>query len=342
MSAVASRTEAGRRTTWVGLQDGLRRAFGPSDRTPGRGLRVLAILTALSAYGAIVMGGIVRTTGSGLGCDSPNDNGWPLCQGRLLPPLEQTAVIEFIHRWMAATLSFLLVALVATVVLRYRHNRVLLAAVVAVTVLTIAQIVLGAITVYAKLPGSIVMVHLANAELLLGAVLFTCLVTFGATRATIAPELRAAVMWMTAAAAAVYVLVLSGAFVVAKGAGYACDAWPLCGNGFQLDASQTAQYNVFHRWVAGAAGLILLVALVQVVRAFKDRRAVRMVSYLAGAALVAQAAAGAILVESRLPTWTRSVHVALASATWAAVVLVALLVRARFVEQPAAASEIAA
>src|SRR5262249_14096878 len=145
--SIASRTEAAQVSVWDSLQEGTRRAFGPSDRTPGRALPALAVATALSASGAIVMGGIVRTTGSGLRCDSANDNGWPLCQGRLLPPLEQTAVIEFIHRWMAATLSFLLVVLVATVLLRHRHNRVLVGAVVTVTVLTIAQIALGAVTV---------------------------------------------------------------------------------------------------------------------------------------------------------------------------------------------------
>ena len=325
--SVASRTEAGRRTSWGGLQEGVRRAFGPSDRGPGRGLRVLAVLTALSAYGAIVMGGIVRTTGSGLGCDAPGDNGWPLCQGRLLPPLQETAIIEFIHRWMAATLSFLLVALVATVVTRYRHVPALVAGVAVVTVLTIVQIVLGAITVYAKLPGSIVMAHLANAELLLGAVIVTCLVAFGATRAAVAPARRAAVLWMSAAAVGVYGLVLSGAFVVSRGAGYACDGWPLCGNGFQLDSSQSAQYNVFHRWVAGVVGVLLVVALVRVVRAHADRAGVRVASALAAVALAAQVVAGAVLVESRLPAWTRSVHEALASALWAAVILVALLVR---------------
>jgi heme A synthase len=330
-------SEAARSSSWDGLRESARRWFGPSDRTPSHALRVLSVLTALNTYAVIVMGGVVRTTGSGLGCDAPGDNGWPLCQGRLLPPLQQTAIIEFTHRWLAATLSFLLVALIATAVLRYRHLRTLLIAVGAVSALLVVQITLGQLTVQYKLPGSIVMVHLANAELLLGAVILVCLVAFGATRRTAAltPASRSAIRWMTAAAVGVYGLVLSGAFVVANGAGYACSSWPLCGNGFQLDAGQTAQYNVFHRWVAGAVGVLLVVALVRVLRAVGGRPGVRLAAVAAGLALAAQVAAGAILVESRLPVWTRSVHEALASALWAAVILVALLVRAQLANAPA-------
>jgi heme A synthase len=336
--SVASTTEA-RGASRDGLRDVARRAFGPSDRTPSRGLRVLTVLTALNTYAVIVMGGVVRTTGSGLGCDAPGDNGWPLCRGQLLPPLDQTAIIEFTHRWLAATMSFLLIALIATAVLRYRHMRSLLVAVGAMTVLLVVQITLGQLTVQYKLPGSIVMVHLANAELLLGAVIVTCLIAFGAALAPAASEAaRKARAWMAVAAAGVYGLVLSGAFIVANGAGYACDGWPLCGNGFQLDSGQLAQYNVFHRWVAGAVGILLAVAVVRVVRAYRGRRDVRIAGLAAGVALVAQAVAGAVLVESRLPVWTRSVHEALASALWAAVILVALLVRVKLAATPALAT----
>ncbi len=321
---------AGRRS---GLAAGrLRRWFGPSDRSPTRGLRVLALLTALNTYAVIVMGGVVRTTGSGLGCDAPGDNGWPLCRGRLLPPLEQTAVIEFTHRWLAATLSMLLIALVATVALRYRHRRRLSLAVGAVFVLTILQIVLGAITVYRKLPGGVVMVHLANAELLLAAVILTCLLTFGVaarpfTDAVADVRRRSALLWMTIAAAGVYLLVLSGAFVVAQGAGYACDGWPLCGSGFALDSTQLGQYNLFHRFVAGAVMVLLAVALMKVARANRERTGVRLAGGAAGLAVMLQVAAGAVLVTSGLPAWTRSVHEALASALWAATILVALMLR---------------
>ena len=108
----------------------------------------------------------MRVTGSGLGCGDKDQ--WPLCQGSLLPPLQQTALIEFTHRWVAA---------VATVPGRRPRGRRVGAlpqcalapyAVSVVVALFILQIVLGAITVEFNLPERVIMIHLANALLLLG------------------------------------------------------------------------------------------------------------------------------------------------------------------------------
>src|SRR5256885_16739963 len=51
---------------------------------------------------------IVRITGSGMGCGDH----WPLCNGRLLPPLgDLGTLIEWNHRLAAALVSILVVAL---------------------------------------------------------------------------------------------------------------------------------------------------------------------------------------------------------------------------------------
>ena len=69
---------------------------------PGRlraWLRGLSAATALSVFALIVLGGVVRVTGSGLGCPD-----WPLCHGGFLPPPELEAVIEYSHRLVASAL----------------------------------------------------------------------------------------------------------------------------------------------------------------------------------------------------------------------------------------------
>src|SRR2546430_13364126 len=67
----------------------------------------LAWLAATCTYLLIILGAIVRITGSGLGCGDD----WPLCHGRLLPPLEVAALIEFAHRQAVVLVTVFVVAL---------------------------------------------------------------------------------------------------------------------------------------------------------------------------------------------------------------------------------------
>ena len=310
------------------------RLIEPSERVPRRGLRVLALTTAISTYLLIVVGGVVRVSGSGLGCGSSGGrNDWPFCQGGLLPPLQREAMIEFSHRWLAAIVSTLAMALVAVAWARYRHLRAVAWTATFFSVFLVIQVVLGAVTVYNLLPPDIVMAHLANAELLLGCAVALCILAFNGGRIgradearTSTPRRRAARLAATAAGGT-YVLVISGAFVVAKGAGYACDGWPLCGNGTQLDGHQLAAYNLVHRSLAAIAGVLIAVTVMRVARAFREHRGIRVAGLVASLLLMAQVVAGAVLVDARLPAAVRGVHEALASALWASVILLALLVR---------------
>src|SRR3989442_14258359 len=68
----------------------------------------LAWIAAACTYLLIVLGAVVRITGSGLGCGDH----WPLCNGRLLPSLKDIpTVIEWSHRLVAAGVSVLVVTL---------------------------------------------------------------------------------------------------------------------------------------------------------------------------------------------------------------------------------------
>lgn len=325
-------SEAGRTTPALAVVE---RWFGLSDRTPSHALRRLTVVTAVATYALIVVGGVVRTSGSGLGCgESGGRNDWPFCQGGLLPPLERNAMIEFSHRWLAAIVVGCALALLGAGWARYRHLRAITWTTTLFTVFLIIQVVLGAVTVYAKLPGEVVMTHLANAELLLGCSLLLAVLAWTdggrglrERAATASPRVRSVAAWTAAAAAATYLLVVSGAFVVARAAGYACDGWPLCGNGSSLDSGQLAVYNLGHRALAGLVTVLLVVAVVRAAREYRARIAVLITGVAVGVLLIAQVIAGAVLVEDRLPAATRSVHEALASALWAAVILMALLTR---------------
>src|SRR2546430_4097886 len=66
----------------------------------------LAWTAAGFTYLHIILGAIVRITGSGMGCGEH----WPLCNGKLLPPLDLPTLIEYTHRLVAAAASALVVA----------------------------------------------------------------------------------------------------------------------------------------------------------------------------------------------------------------------------------------
>ena len=301
--------------------------------------RRLTIATIGVTYLLIVWGGVVRVSGSGAGCGVTDQ--WPLCQGRLLPPWQEQAVIEFTHRWLAAMATLLVVSVAVASVRRwlsareraesgvdvgYRRGTAQISAVV--VALFVVQIVLGAITVMNDLPGSVIAIHLANAELLLGAlILLAVRARFEGTdrmhRCGPSPALAS----VYRAAAATYVLVVSGSLVVANGAGGACAGWPLCGNGLQLGGDQLAAINLIHRLVAAVVVVLIGIAVMRIRRAHPGRIGLRVAGIMATALLVAQVIAGAVMVEEQLPPVVRGIHEALASALWATMALMALLAR---------------
>src|SRR5437870_10080186 len=80
--------------------------------TTMRAYRALALAAAVGVYLLILLGGLVRLSGAGLACPD-----WPLCHGRLVPPLEGAVLIEYGHRMMAAAVSL---PVVATAVAAFR------------------------------------------------------------------------------------------------------------------------------------------------------------------------------------------------------------------------------
>src|SRR5437879_11257607 len=128
-----------------------------------RRVTALAWSAAVCTYLLIILGGIVRITGSGLGCGDH----WPLCNGHLFPPLNDIGtVIEWSHRLVAGLVTILVVALAIPGL----APGVRKASWVAIGLLVV-QILLGAIAVKLALPPWTVVLHLGTAMLLLATLL---------------------------------------------------------------------------------------------------------------------------------------------------------------------------
>src|SRR5829696_2237534 len=128
------------------------------QREHPRLLRRLAWTGAALALGLIVLGGVVRITGSGMGCGDH----WPLCDGEWFPPLDFPTMIEIGHRWAAALVSVVVLGTTTVAWARCRADRTVRDPATLASVLLILQVLLGAVTVKLALPPWIVIIHFAN------------------------------------------------------------------------------------------------------------------------------------------------------------------------------------
>lgn len=109
----------------------------------GRPLRRMSLALTGAVYLQLILGAIMRHTGAGLAIPD-----FPLALGRFIPPLESAPVaIHFAHRVWAACIGLLAIGTASLVMRRHRSERLLVRPALAVLVLLVAQITLGAATV---------------------------------------------------------------------------------------------------------------------------------------------------------------------------------------------------
>jgi heme A synthase len=280
--------------------------------------RWLALVTTITTYALIVLGGVVRVTDSGDACPD-----WPRCHGELLPPLETQVLIEFSHR-LVASLIGVLIAATAIAAWRGRHTPLVRWGAVAAVVLVIGQIVLGGVTVLSDLHSNIVTAHLALASTLLATLVIVTIASFdpaapvpdAAQRATAASFRNL----LAFAALATFALMLTGSYVSGSGAGMAFDDWPLFNGSLMPDGGRLAMIHATHRFAALAVGLIVLYVAA---RAWRTQRWHPPVLYAVLGALgiyVAQVFVGAANVWTMLQPSAAGAHLALATGLWAVLV----------------------
>lgn len=129
---------------------------------------------AWSTFGAvfllIVLGGIVRVSDSGLGCGPGGSGleGWPLCNGRLIPGLDVHHVLEYSHRTVASAVGLMAIVLLAWSWRSYREQKTIVRLAAGAVGLVVFEGVLGGATVEYDLHETLVAMHLGIAMLILG------------------------------------------------------------------------------------------------------------------------------------------------------------------------------
>jgi heme A synthase len=276
--------------------------------------RCLSVLAMLSVFALVVLGGIVRVTGSGLGCPD-----WPLCHGGFLPPLELKPIIEFSHRLAASFLVGPLVVITCGVAwVAYRRERWLVIPATIALLLLLAQALLGGATVTNELPGALVAAHLALGEALLACLVLISVVVYRGPLSFRSPNRAMGQpdrfpLLAVGSAAAVYLLLISGSYVATSGATAACIDWPLCQGSF-LPEHRLQMIHMAHRFAAVFFGLFVLYTLHV---GFRQRPVnVRLLSMAVAAAFVAQVMVGAATIWLDFAVELRALHQATATAMW--------------------------
>ena len=268
-----------------------------------RRFTTLAWAAAVCTYLLIVLGAVVRITGSGLGCGEH----WPLCNGHVFPPLNDIGtVIEWSHRLVAALVTMLVTALAAYgwLLRRGAWSREQVA-----FGLLVVQILLGAITVKLALPAWTVILHLGTAMLLLATLLT---ISAGSS-----PRLRPGSAALLVLA---FVTVLFGALTANLGAASACGGFPLCNGQVWTTAGPLAVIQWTHRLLAYS---LTIVAVIWAVRSRRAGPAIVLVM------IALQVVVSATMVLRGLPRVLQAIHVAVGAGVWASVVLDATRVKTK-------------
>jgi heme A synthase len=275
--------------------------------------RRLAVVTAVFAYIQIALGGVVRVSGSGLGCPD-----WPLCHGRPYPPADAHAIIEYSHRAVGSVTGVLIIATVVFAWVVWRTRRPIVAWLATASLVgVVGEGLLGAEVVRNELASWLVLVHLALAMVILGFLVAAAVMAMPPSRGVADPNYR---RLAAIAAAAAYLLLLSGSTVVASGADEGCRSWPLCGAGFTPDFAGVNAYTMLHRGAVLLIGGLLVFVLVQGIRQ-PGLGAVSIATLLVLGVQVAVGAGSAITANELF----NGLHVALATLVWAGVLTAAIL-----------------
>ena len=289
----------------------------------------LAVATAAATVVLFAVGGLVRGTGSGLGCST-----WPECTpGTLFPSGSIHSLIEFSHRFLVFVVSILVVATAVMAWRQYRHIPSLVWPAIAAIPLVLGQAVLGGVVVATDLNPWWVTAHFAVALAFVADVVVVATNAFCVVKL---PEKRvddvrggdpgfAGLTLFTAGATAALLLV--GTYVRARSAGLAFTDWPLMDGRLvpALGGAATAMFA--HRVLA--AGVFLLVLWVAIRARTMASRSNDLVvlSTIALGLFLGQIVSGAMNVWSRLRPWAVVLHVGLSVLIWATLVALATVSR---------------
>ena len=291
--------------------------------------RRLSVAAVMVTYLQLIFGGIVRISGSGMGC---GDN-WPRCNGSWIPPFDQpTVLIEWTHRLLALLVVLTVGSLLVSAWRAGNDARALRVFRGAATAfgLVIGVALLGMVTVKLGNTALATVAHWTLAMTLLAVLLATSVRTGalgGDAAASEGGSPRSARSIGAGAAMAFATVVLGGLVAKTAGAAAACPSFPLCGQTPASISAGAAHLQLAHRLLAYALFFHVLAVFTAARRRAGESRTVKRALGMAAGIVVLQLVFGASMILMVMPLPLRVAHEATGVGVWMALFLGAYLAR---------------
>ncbi|MGH8911283.1 MAG: COX15/CtaA family protein [Acidimicrobiia bacterium] len=260
----------------------------------------------------ILMGAVVRATGSGAGCG----RSWPTCRGQVVPVLEGATAVEFAHRAVSGVALVLVAVLMVSVVRTQPPGHPARGGAVASLVAIIGEALIGAAIVLfewvaedASVARAVsVPLHLLNTFVLLAALTLTAYWLGGGAVARPSRH-RRTWHWVLAGGAAVLLIAGTGAVTA-----LADTLFPKGGSTSVAAEHFLTDLRIVHPILAVT---VAAVAWVAVARRGIESRPVRLMAIVVALQLLS----GVLMIGLGVPLWMQIVHLALADLLWITYVL---------------------
>ncbi len=289
--------------------------------------KVVALLSLVVSFIQISLGGFVRASESGLGCPD-----WPLCHGKIIPPFEFHTLIEYSHRLNGSLLGILVAVLLILCIMRYRRDKQLMLANYAAFTLVVSAGILGGITVITELAWWIRLIHLGIAQFLAACLMY---ITYKFAFDNLSNDysylnpIRAWKWKIILCVSLVFLLIVSGSYMVGIGASSSCSSWPLC-KGLSIPDGISYQVHMGHRYISVVTLAFVGYISIELMIHAKGNKLIKRVTHSALGLLGIQIILGAVTVWSGFSSHMKVTHLSVATLVWLSVILMSLVAEKSF------------
>ena len=262
------------------------------------------------AFFQVSLGGFVRVSESGLGCPD-----WPLCYGKIIPPLEYHTMIEYSHRLSGSILGILIIILLITAYKSPIYDRFTKRMALVTFILVLFAGLLGGVVVVTELEWWIRLIHLSIAEVILACLVIIIWKIAYLSIGPIGINEILPTSWLIkllVLTLIIFSILISGSWVVGIGATAACTTWPFC----EWKTGYPYDIHMLHRYIAGISLIYLVYISLSLVTTYSNRFFIKKSVHSTLGLIGVQIILGAVMVWSEFTPTLKGIHLSVATLVW--------------------------